>query len=773
MWSRLPRAAKATGNSRRNILLWAILITFLVFGQAQLGEPIEDALRVARNKLRSQEASGEIVVVAIDDRSIDELASWPWPRHHYARITDKLFELGARRVAFDIDFSARTSAEEDARFAAALERAGGKVLLPVRFVHDPISHRRSYLTPLTEFRRYAQLANTNTQYNYRSEVWRLHYALKTDGASYPSLAAALSGHTGDIDQAFRIDYSIALRTIPTVSAVDLLQGRIPRDAIEGKTIVVGLTSARFSLRYFVPGHGQAPATYVHALGAETLDQGHQIDLGWWAPFAAIVGLVTAYVFARSRWLARSTIVSGSLLLLVGPVVAEGRLIFYDVVPSLALLLVVVATSAWANFRQSYRARGMINAVSGLPNLAALRENAENKDGVLVAARVHNYAQITSALPHETERALVEQIAARLAVGSSGSGIHQGDEGIFVWLAPSESAASLGDQLDALHALCRTPIVVLGAHVDLVITFGIDIGAERSISSRIGSALVAADEAAAEGRRWKEFDAAKLKDAAWKLSLLGQLDAAIDSDEIWVAYQPKLDLSTKRIIGAEALARWSHPEKGAISPAEFILAAEQHNRIEKLTTHVLNDAIKSAAIINAKGIEFSVAVNLSARLLDSPELVDRITALLAQYRLSAEHLTLEITESAAMTGGDRSMAVLGQLRDLGINISVDDYGTGFSTLEALKKIPATEIKIDMSFVRMIDRSHSDRLMVNSTIQLAHSLGRSVVAEGVETADILYALEAMGCDQVQGYLIGRPMRLRDLIKQLPSKITSTAA
>ncbi len=156
--------------------------------------------------------------------------------------------------------------------------------------------------------------------------------------------------------------------------------------------------------------------------------------------------------------------------------------------------------------------------------------------------------------------------------------------------------------------------------------------------------------------------------------------------------------------------------------------------------------------------------MSARLLDSFAIVDRIRALLARHRLPAAKLTLEVTESAAMGSSTQSFEVLERLRAVGVNISIDDYGTGFSTLEYLKKIPATEIKIDRGFIRMIDRSHSDKLMVNSTIQLAHSLGRKVVAEGVESEEILEALAAMGCDDAQGFLIGRPMKLRALIKQL---------
>jgi EAL domain-containing protein (putative c-di-GMP-specific phosphodiesterase class I) len=246
-------------------------------------------------------------------------------------------------------------------------------------------------------------------------------------------------------------------------------------------------------------------------------------------------------------------------------------------------------------------------------------------------------------------------------------------------------------------------------------------------------------------------------------MLSQLDEAIDRGEVWVAYQPKLELGSRRIIGAEALARWTHPEKGPIAASEFVAAAEQSNRIGKLTDFVLEQAVAAAAQINKRGIEFEVAVNLSARLLTDKGFTLRLSALLARHHLLPEHLTLELTETAALTGGE-GLDMITRLRDLGINIAIDDYGTGLSTLDYLKKIPANEIKIDQSFVKGIADNRSDRLMVQSTIGLAHSLGRKVVAEGVEHREILDVLAEMNCDIAQGFAIGRPMSLDGLVKRL---------
>jgi EAL domain-containing protein (putative c-di-GMP-specific phosphodiesterase class I) len=385
-----------------------------------------------------------------------------------------------------------------------------------------------------------------------------------------------------------------------------------------------------------------------------------------------------------------------------------------------------------------------------------------RNQALIVARILNYAEIVATLPAESERQLIEQIVARLSVGSRERVFYHGDGGILAWF--EEPRLPFGNHIDALYALFRNPVRVAGMAIDLAIAFGVEIGSGRSLGNRLGSALVAAEEAAHAGLKWKFHDPDTLQDASWKLSILSQLDSAIDKGEVWVAYQPKLDLASRQIVGAEALARWTHPEKGPIAASEFVAAAEQHDRIGKLTDFVLEKAVAAAAQINKGGGEFNIAVNLSARLLSDRNFTLRLSALLARHGVAARHLTLELTETAALAGSGEAIDMLLRLRELGIAISIDDYGTGLSTLDYLKKIPAGEIKIDQSFVKAMCDNRSDRVMVQSTIALAHSLGRRVVAEGVEENEILDALIEMKCDAAQGYIIGRPMSLEALIKRI---------
>ena len=772
-FSHIFRRGAQSGSQRRlKLLFWAILAG-LVFGAIEFGEPLEDKLRVGRNWVREHKASGQIVIIGIDDLSLKKLAKWPWDRGTHGALVRNLDRLGARKILFDIDFSAPSDPKGDQAFSTALAGAQTRVTLAVRFLIDPISGQRTDNFPIPALRKHANLAQVNFRYNADGNVWQLPYSLDFSDGAYPSFAAEMAGTSGSAGKVFPIDYAIDPRTVPVISAIDVMEGKITREQIAGKTVVVGTTSLDLGDVYFFPGYTKMSGVYLHVLGAETLLEGDPTNVGWLIPY--LLALVLAVLGSRTKRsaLALAIFVGGAVSLLSLPLALESRRVWVEIVPALFLLAVVGGSLAWSNFRQAARARATTHPLTGLPNLNVLRSGMVGTGRPLVAARIKNYAEVASALPAGGEKDLLDQVVSRLKVGNAQAALYQGEEGIFAWFTEGQSGGDVADHLDALHALFRSPVVIAENQLDLTISFGVDTGMERSLANRLASSLVAADEAAAEGLRWKHYDPAKLKDAAWKLSLLSQLDTAIENGELWVAYQPKLDLRTNNIIGAEALVRWSHPEKGFISPVEFVLAAEQNNRIEKLTVYVLDRAIRSAAAFHRRGLDLDISVNLSAKLIDDPSLVAMVTGLLKAHDLPPDRLTLEVTETAALNSSNTRFEALLELRYLGVQISIDDYGTGLSTLDYLKRIPATEIKIDKSFVQSLGRSQSDKLLVNSTIQLAHSLGHKVVAEGVEEQETLDALIAMGCDVAQGYLIGRPMPFEAFKKQFVEELRRKAA
>lgn len=241
----------------------------------------------------------------------------------------------------------------------------------------------------------------------------------------------------------------------------------------------------------------------------------------------------------------------------------------------------------------------------------------------------------------------------------------------------------------------------------------------------------------------------------RLAIVSELGRAIRENQLCLYYQPKVLLNEKRCYGFEALIRWIHPELGFVPPADFIPIAELTTLIHQLTAWVLEKAIEQCRRWQDQGMSLSIAVNLSARnLMDDniPKLVER---LLTKYKLPASRLELEITESSIMADPTRALRNLDALHALGVHLAIDDFGTGYSSLAYLKRLPVQTLKIDNSFVRNMLEDMQDELIVNSTINLAHNLGLTVVAEGVENEALLTRLSEMGCDEAQGYFIGRPM------------------
>ncbi|HKK13259.1 MAG TPA: bifunctional diguanylate cyclase/phosphodiesterase [Gammaproteobacteria bacterium] len=245
-----------------------------------------------------------------------------------------------------------------------------------------------------------------------------------------------------------------------------------------------------------------------------------------------------------------------------------------------------------------------------------------------------------------------------------------------------------------------------------------------------------------------------------LLMESELKRALDDNELVLHFQPKIDLSTGHVCGAESLARWLHPDKGLVFPDTFIPVAEQTGLIVPLTLWSLNAALMQCAACRRKWDWLSVAVNLSPRVLHDPDVVDLVARALRIWGTDPGHLTLEITEGAMMLDPARSLETLRRIHDLGVVLSIDDFGTGYSSLAYLKKLPVRELKIDKSFVLNMAEDEDDAKIVRSIIDLAHNFDLAVIAEGVENQATLERLTAMGCDYAQGFHVARPMDADDV-------------
>lgn len=748
--------------SYRGAVLFAALLTAFLMLQSGAGWGLETDLRSARDTLRSHPASGEIVIVEIDAASLAEIDTWPWPRSNHGHLVDRLNEAGAVTIAFDVDFSSHSTPGEDQAFARSLAESRALVLLPA--FRQLAGSGRSQLIdsePIAEFRDNAFLAAVNIRpdANDNGQVRRALLGVSTNGYPRPSLAAMISGTQGVSDTDFPIDFSIDPDTIPRFSFADIVAGRFDTRDLAGKTVIVGATAIEMGDRYAVPNHGVISGVVIQALAAETLLAG-SIPAEQGPDIALMIALFGVFILIAQGNL--SFRIAGAC----GVVVAVMLMPFImeqwfgataEIVPALAVLGAAGSTGLGALGLRKYRRTALLDKESGLSNRTALASESAYKAHItIVVGQIDGFAEIAALFSAADIADFFQVLRRRLTVATNGA-IYRIGNGLIAWHCDDMDNEDLGGHLDAVAALLRSPIEIGSHRIDANLFFGVASGMGKDVSALAKGASLAAQQSAKSGQRWDRYVEGDDTEGKWKLALLGELDTAMENRDLWVALQPKLDIRSGKTFGAEALIRWDHPIRGVIHPDSFIPLVEQRGRMKDLTLYTVDIVLEALADWQSNGIDIGIAVNVSATLLDDQSFLAAVSERIAQSAIKPAGLTIEITESATMEDPDTAIAGMETLRAMGVRLSIDDYGTGQSTLTYLKRMPANEIKIDKSFVQGIEASTSDRTLVRSTIELAHELGFKVVAEGIEDARCLEILAEFGCDIAQGYFLGKPMTL----------------
>ena len=450
----------------------------------------------------------------------------------------------------------------------------------------------------------------------------------------------------------------------------------------------------------------------------------------------------------------------------------------------------IAVSGSEEFR---RLAGTLNAMQErvAEREAHIRHQAYHDDLTGLPNRTQAQAELASLLVQAAGKAHVTVMVIHLSnlrELNASLGHHIGDEALLATAKrltfacqPGEHVARLGASryvmlLSRRHTLddaprlaaavidmVREPLTLGQVDVELQVTAGLCTSPEQggAADEMIRRAEIALHDAAESRERIGRFRAGSDHEHRRRLEIMTDLRRAIESDGLALAFQPKVSIATRRVTSVEALVRWNHPKLGPVAPAEFVPLAEQTGGSRQLTDWVLRAAIRQMAEWRRSNLTLDVAVNLSAGDIVDAGLGDAILRLLAEFRVPATSLVLEITESAMMRDPITAAFNMELLRVAGVRFAIDDFGTGYSSLSQLRKLPVDELKIDRSFVSRAHLDADDASIVSSTIELGHNLGLKVVAEGVEVADTLLMLRKLGCDYAQGYLISKPMAADEVI------------
>ncbi len=447
-----------------------------------------------------------------------------------------------------------------------------------------------------------------------------------------------------------------------------------------------------------------------------------------------------------------------------------KLLPLGVVLATVTLVFAIARSAYA-FRQlralaESKREARTDELTGLPNrrffferLAACLVPGVASTVAVLMIDLDRFKEINDSLGHHVGDDVLRELGPRLTAACGGAGTVArlgGDEFGLVLSSPVDAPAAI-EVAERVREALRLPFQVEGMSLRVDASIGIALAPDHGTAPE--TLLQKADVAMFAAKRshapWQVYASDFEQNALERLELMEDLRDALRRGEIVLYYQPILDLATGLVTGAEALARWRHPARGILPPAAFLGLIADAGLMGPFTMDVLEQAFAQQSRWSLSGYDLCVSVNISAASLRDDELPDKIAELMAKRKVDPAHITLEITEDSFISDPEQALLVLERLRGLGVQLSIDDFGTGFSSLTYIRRLPVSELKLDRTFLMGAPQDKRAVSIIQSTVDLAHSLGLRIVAEGIENLDTLALVDDLGCDAAQGYLMGRPV------------------
>ncbi len=767
----------------QGLILAGLLLAAVSF--SSVATSLDSGLAAIRMDVLKRQPSGNVTIVKIDPASLNAAGDWPWPRERYAGALSNLNAAGAGMIAFDVDFSARSTPEGDAALKAAIDENPGWIVLPV-FLQRDYEHKNS---PFGQIGESAILGSVNIELSSdgRARTYRRGYIF--GNAYYPTLGGLLAGaEPGDVRN-FQLDYGIEFEKIDTISFDDVLNGRFDKSLVENRNILIGATATELGDLVSTPHAAAVPGVYIHALGYESLLQGRAlVSPPMWMSFAAgLLVLIGGVWMSLTRKLALN-IAAQAGIAFAAVLVSFVLQAIYPISISIAPVLFATAWNVGHAIRRLYHRKEtqlieqksaylkhMVrhDSETGLPNRIALLEDLSQSRGtdrattiVLIVFGIDRFRELRGAFGYANADDLVRKLSDYLKQRKVADEAYRLDRStVAVWVV-AESEHQIEAKIAELQALSTLPVVIAGQTVNLSIRAGVSmIGAgNEQAELELENAVLALDQARIRSKTVVHWEPASSEDPKLKLAMLNDIITGIDRNEFEVVYQPKYSVHEGEFTDLEALIRWNHRRFGFIPPSSFIATAEETGAIDPLTLWVAGQVIRDQAYMRSIGVDVAIAINVSGKSICDLEFCDRLLKLITSTNA---RISIEITETAVIEHPELAIQGIERFQKSGVRLSIDDYGAGQSSLVYLKTLEAHELKLDRSMILDVTSSQRDRLILKSTIDLAHALDMEVVCEGVEDEATFKALEALGFDKFQGFYFARPMSLESALELFKSQ------
>lgn len=778
----------------------AAMISLLVFISVTQYERLNLVLYDTLLEHFNIEQTNHVTLVDIDDKSIEILGEWPWDRDIHAQLLATIESLAPAAIGFDVLFPSKpiNGGNRDVEFANAISNAGN-VILPISPKLQESSNSPELLPQANLAASALALGHVDFKIDADGSVRETFLYAGYQQPRWPSFALAIANAVKPIganqynisgvtpsDQWVRahpvkINYSLVKgdTRLPHVSYIDLLEGNVPRNLIQDKALIIGMNATALGDRFSTPLNHipyNLTGAEINAHLVNTLLNNTSIKDYSALTFVFISILLLAFSL---MFYFRLPSMKLQYWFLIQVVVLISFTYFsfvlfnywYPPIMSFTLLLMTFAFLAtYETFKQDIQfatlnKQLLYDELTGFHNEVGLHAELEKcitneRPLAIIAINVARFNAIAELFDVDTQDFALQEIATHIQSLSKDSILQARTYNAnFILVVNRNSQDELNRFAESIMNTLIKPISINQATFTLACNIGISefptdgtnskelISAAQSASSRAKSTV---------GNSICYYD----KDVRQQLKLRAELEQdiwqAINNDELELHYQPQVVSDTGKIAGAEALIRWRHPNKGLISPADFIPIAEDTGAIIDIGQWVLNQACMTAKQWQISGHpDFRIAVNVSSKQFAEPNLIEHVKLALTKSELEPKYLELELTESCVVEDYNKAVITLKELKAIGVELSIDDFGTGYSSLSYLKHFPMDRLKIDRSFITELGNDDSSNNLTKAIITMAHSLNLKVIAEGIETDSQRDFLHEHKVEELQGFLFGKPI------------------
>jgi EAL domain-containing protein (putative c-di-GMP-specific phosphodiesterase class I) len=748
-------------DSRMREALAAAAIAFALL-QTSFTGPLDQLIWAVQARVQSFEASGDIIFAGSGDDLADH--RFPERRRELARALDKLAGTEVGQVYVNFAFERPAAGTADAELHAAMERLGDRLYL-VQSYETAVNGADRLHASIPQIGDGLRQVGESTFFNYLGYAWDMPFTMAQDGSPLPSLPASMAGVQATEAGTFPVNYGFRLASIPTMELQDVASKADSdpalRQTLAGRTVLIGNADLSTRNTTNVPGHIGVPKSLVQIYAAETLKAGFTGQIpGELVLALCVLALCLALCRPASRWGSIAPFALAAVLpaAFAGASAAGVRI---DLVPGIAFLVLYAVLRAHRKWRNR---QNLVDPGTNLPTFAALEadRSVARTQPTIVVGKIHRLDDVKRTLPEELHGEYVKKIVERLRLNTRDETFHIGHGNYLAWCIAERDLRQIRDHLEGLRALLSAPLRVGGEAIDASMTFSIDTSPSPSTAKRLASAVAAVEQTSEAHNPIAATQIESDEDLLWSISLQARIDAALENGEIYLVYQPKVLIETGEIVGVEALVRWDDPAKGPIAPDLFVRQCESAGRMLHLTRHVLREACLAGMEFASHGRALPIAVNISATQLHDKAIVQTLHEVLDETGFDPALLTLEVTETYRISSFDVAAEVMAELSALGPKISMDDFGVGAASFEALLRLPFGELKIDRLFVSRITEDAKAYGIVKSALMLGEDLRIGAVAEGVEDGVTLRILGELGCAVAQGFGLFRPMRAEQILE-----------